>query len=138
MRIGPSWPTIDVLIVLDTHTAIWWTLDPDRIGRAATREIARAERIGISAITFWETAVLVRRGRVRFDVPLHDWAETLLAIPRVESLPLDDRIALRADGLQMHRDPADRFIVATALEHRARLVTKDGALRRLKLVETVW
>jgi PIN domain nuclease of toxin-antitoxin system len=127
-----------VLILLDTHTAIWWTIDPDRVGRAAAREIARAERIGISAITLWETAVLVRKHKLRLDVPLDDWAETLLAIPRVECLPLDDRIALRADGLQMHRDPADRFIVATALEHRARLLTKDAALRRLKLVETVW
>ncbi len=138
MRTGPSSPTTRVLLVLDTHAAIWWTLDPDRVGRAGAREIERAERIGISAITFWETAVLVRKGKVRLDVPLDEWATTLLAIPRIECLPLDDRIALRADALPMHRDPADRFIVATALEHRARLLTKDVALRRLKLVETVW
>jgi PIN domain nuclease of toxin-antitoxin system len=67
-----------------------------------------------------------------------DWAERLLAIPRVQALPLDANAALRADSLSMHADPADRFIVATALEHRSRLVTKDGLLRNLKIVETIW
>lgn len=124
--------------VLDTHAAIWWTLDPDRLGRAAAREIARAERIGISAISFWEVAVLVRKRKLRLEIPVDECATTVLAIPRVECLPLDDRIALKAESLPMHRDAADRFIVATALEHRARLLTKDGALRRLKLVETAW
>ena len=94
--------------------------------------------MGVSAISFWETAVLTRKGKLRLDIPVDDWADRLLAIPRVECLPIDDRIAVKADTLQMHADPADRFIVATALEHRARLITKDMAIRRVKLVDTVW
>jgi hypothetical protein len=43
-----------------------------------------------------------------------------------------------ADELEMHPDPADRFIVATALRHDAPLVTKDRLLRRLRFVKTVW
>jgi PIN domain nuclease of toxin-antitoxin system len=127
-----------MLIVLDTHAVIWWTADARRLGRAADREITRAERIGISAISLWEIGLLVRKGKVLVDKPMEDWVADLLALPRVECLPLDQRIALRATNLPMHRDPADRFIVATALEHRARLVTKDRALRAQKLVETVW
>ncbi len=127
-----------MLVVLDTHAVLWWTLDPARLGRAATREIAQAERVGVPAIAFWETAVLVRKGKLRLDIAVADWADRLLAIPRVEALPIDDRIALKADTLHMHADPADRFIVATALQHRARLITKDVAIRGTKLVETVW
>ncbi|HSS37976.1 MAG TPA: type II toxin-antitoxin system VapC family toxin [Polyangia bacterium] len=127
-----------MLVILDTHAVLWWTLDPPRLGRAGTREIAQAERVGVSAISFWETAVLTRKGKLRLDIPVDDWADRLLAIPRVECLPIDDRIAVKADTLQMHADPADRFIVATALEHRARLITKDVAIRRSKLVDTVW
>jgi PIN domain nuclease of toxin-antitoxin system len=127
-----------MLIVLDTHAVVWWTLEPTRLGRAAGREIAQAERIGVPAISLWEVAVLVRKGRLELDVSVADWADRLLAIPKVECLAIDDRIALRAEELPMHGDPADRFIIATAIEHRGRLVTKDAALRRLKLVETVW
>jgi PIN domain nuclease of toxin-antitoxin system len=127
-----------VLLVLDTHAVLWWTLDPARLGKLAARALEEAERVGIPTIALWETSVLVRKRKVRLDLPLTEWAERLLAIPRVEALPLDAGIALRADGLAMHGDPADRFIVATAMEHRARLATKDALLRRLKIVETVW
>jgi len=64
--------------------------------------------------------------------------EAVLSVPRVIALPLTPSIAVRADGLEMHADPADRFIVATALEHGAKLATKDKALRRLRGVRTVW
>jgi PIN domain nuclease of toxin-antitoxin system len=53
-------------------------------------------------------------------------------------LPLTPEIAVTADALSMHADPADRFIVATALLHDAPLVTKDHLLRRLRFVKTVW
>ena len=127
-----------MMVVLDTHAVLWWTLEPTRLGRSAARALAEAERIGIPTIVFCETALLVRKGRVQLDLSVSDWAERLLAIPRVQPLPLDVNAALRADSLSMHADPADRFIVATALEHRSRLVTKDGLLRNLKIVETIW
>jgi PIN domain nuclease of toxin-antitoxin system len=47
-------------------------------------------------------------------------------------------IALRADQLTMHDDPADRFIVATAMRAQAPLVTRDAAIRSTKLVPTIW
>jgi PIN domain nuclease of toxin-antitoxin system len=127
-----------MLLVLDTHAALWWTLEPARLGRAAAREVGQAERIGVPAITFWEVAVLVRKRRLQLDLPVAEWTDHILAIPKVECLVIDERIALRAEQLSMHGDPADRFIVATAIEHRARLVTKDADIRQLKLVETVW
>ena len=127
-----------MLIVLDTHAVVWWTLEPARLGRSAAREIAQADRIGVPAIALWETAVLVRKGKLKLDISVDEWAEQLLAIPRVECLPINDRIALKADSLEMHPDPADRFVVATAMEHRARLLTKDAALRKLRVVDSVW
>ena len=127
-----------MLVVLDTHAALWWTLDPTRLGRAAKPAIAEADRIGIPTIVFWETALLVRKRKLSLQLSVAEWADRLLAIPRVEPLPLTARVALRADGLAMHSDPADRFIVATALEESSRLVTKDALLRDLEFVKTVW
>ncbi|HVZ88981.1 MAG TPA: type II toxin-antitoxin system VapC family toxin [Polyangia bacterium] len=127
-----------MLLILDTHAVLWWTLDSHRLGKQAARALAEAERVGIPAIALWEVSVLVRKRKVHLDLPLAEWAERVLAIPRVEALPLDAAVALRADGLEMHGDPADRFIVAIALEHRARLATKDALLRKLTFLETVW
>ena len=127
-----------MLVVLDTHAALWWTLEPARLGKGARQAIADADRIGIPTIAFWETALLVRKGKLALQLAVAEWANRVLAIPRVEALPLTTAIALQSDALVMHADPADRFIVATAIEESSRLVTKDRLLRRLKVVKTVW
>jgi PIN domain nuclease of toxin-antitoxin system len=126
------------LIVLDTHALLWWVGSPKRIGKAATAAIEGADTVGVPAIVFWEVALFARLGRIALDRPVLDWVEAVLSVPRVTSLPLTPSIAVRADGLDMHADPADRFIVATAIEHGANIATKDMALRRLRSVGTVW
>jgi PIN domain nuclease of toxin-antitoxin system len=52
--------------------------------------------------------------------------------------PLTPEIAVASVQLDMHPDPADRFIVATALAHGAALVTKDTKIRQLKGLKTIW
>jgi PIN domain nuclease of toxin-antitoxin system len=71
-------------------------------------------------------------------MPVREWADVILTIPRIEALPLTPEIALMADGLAMHADPADRFVVATALRHGASLITKDEPMCRLRFVRTIW
>jgi PIN domain nuclease of toxin-antitoxin system len=81
---------------------------------------------------------LVRRKKLRLELPVRAWAEELLRIPRVRALPLTWDIAVLADSLALHPDPADRFILATALRHDAPLLTKDALLHATRLVRTVW
>jgi PIN domain nuclease of toxin-antitoxin system len=126
------------VLVLDTHAALWWTLEPARLGRLGRSAIGEADRIGIPTIVFWETAVLVRKRKLELSISVAEWAAQLLSIPRVEPLQLTVEVALRADSLVMHGDPADRFIVATALAESSRLVTKDALLRQQGLVKTIW
>jgi PIN domain nuclease of toxin-antitoxin system len=126
------------VVVLDTHTVVWWTNDPRLLGPRGRREIARAERLGIPAIVFWEVSLLVRKQRLDLGMPVSEWAARIQAIPRVEVLPLTAEIALLADSLNMHADPADRFIVATAMHHEVPLITKDELIRGLRIVKSVW
>jgi PIN domain nuclease of toxin-antitoxin system len=68
-----------------------------------------------------------------------DWLARVEALPFVRFVPVDNRIALRSVGLRAaHDDPADRMIAATALILGAPLVTKDGRLRRLEGLRTLW
>jgi PIN domain nuclease of toxin-antitoxin system len=126
------------VLVLDTHAIVWWASDAGLLGARARRAIAREERLGAPAIVFWEASLLVRKRRLDLGMPVREWARIIQAIPRIEALPLTPEIAVTADELEMHPDPADRFIVATALRHDAPLVTKDRLLRRLRFVKTVW
>lgn len=126
------------MVVLDTHVAVWWTTEPARLSARAAAAILSAEAIGIPSIVFWEIALLVRKKRLQLDIPVAEWAETVQLIPRVRALPLTAEVAVAADALEMHADPADRFIVATARMAGARLITKDSSIRRQRAVKTVW
>lgn len=126
------------MVVLDTHAAVWWASDPRRLGRGARVRLEREDRLGIPAIVFWEVALLVRRRKLDLGMPVKEWARVIQNVPRVAALPLTAEVAVEADNLEMHADPADRFIVATALLHGAPLVSKDRLMRSLKFVETLW
>jgi PIN domain nuclease of toxin-antitoxin system len=128
------------VIVLDTHAWIWWATDDRRLPVGARRRIEAASRVGVCAISVWEVAMLVERGRLKLDRDVLDWALAALDLPKAELLELTPAIAVRSarPGDGFHGDPADRIIVATALEHRAPLVTRDERIHRHGAVEVVW
>lgn len=119
------------MIVLDTHILVWATNNDGQLGRETRALIDRHWRNGnvcVSALTFWEAGLLQERNRLRLGSPIHEWRDSLIAAGLTE-LPLNGAIALRAlDLSSLPYDPADRFIVATALVHNAALVTADEKL----------
>ena len=132
------------MILLDTHALIWLLIDDPRLGRQTRQVIARAwadNETAVSAISFWEIAMLCAKGRLELLVNAETWRAGLLREGLVE-ITVDGSIALRAGSLRdLHGDPADRIIVSTALTGH-QLVTADrrildwpGRLRRLNATE---
>lgn len=115
-------------MILDTHTLLWMDRNDSALGADARKQIETAWRTGsvaVSAISFWETAMLAERGRIRLPLSVDRWREDWLRAGLVE-VPIDGRIALLSCQLaDFHRDPADRFIVATALIQDLPLMTAD-------------
>ncbi len=119
------------MIVLDTHVLVWAAGDDRRLGRKSRALIDKLWTIGkvaVPAIAFWEVGLLQARRRLELPSPVREWRDTVLAAGVLE-LPLDGTVAVRAlDLAGLHDDPADRFIVATALVHEAALMTADERL----------
>lgn len=128
------------LIVLDTHAWIWWRDDPRRLSRAAARAIADADHIGVSSLSVWEFAMLVRRGRISLDREIARWVRQALADVRVSVLAPGEDVALTAallgDGFP--GDPADRLIYAAARHAGATLVSRDARIARFDPSRVVW
>lgn len=107
---------------------VWLDEENPKLGGKALRLIDRnikEDRLAVSAISFWEVAMLVRKGRLDMMVQPGVWRNDLLENGLGE-IPMDGRIGLRAASLrELHGDPADRIIVATAQERAATLVTAD-------------
>ena len=132
------------MIALDTHALVWWVSQPGRIPAKARRQLAGAveggEPVAVSSISIWEIAMLVARGRLELTIPVEAWISGVEALPFVQFIPVDNRIAARAVALDHfpHRDPADRMILATALGLGATLITGDTRMRSYGAVKTVW
>lgn len=118
------------MLLLDTNALLWALSDDPRLS-GATRELIEdawaTVAVAVSAVTFWEIALLVESQRLTLSQAPEAWRQELIAAGLVE-LPLHGEEAVRAVRLSdegFHRDPADRFIVATALIGGHTLVTSD-------------
>jgi PIN domain nuclease of toxin-antitoxin system len=119
------------VILLDTHVALWLTADSNSLGRRSRRiakQAAAGDQLAISAVSFWEIALLIAKGRLRPPETANEMRRRILGEGAVE-LPLTGAIAIMAAELEgLHAGPADRFIAATAIVHDATLVTADVRL----------
>jgi PIN domain nuclease of toxin-antitoxin system len=124
------------VILLDTHVLVWLDEASPRLGPGAIEKINTAFQAGnamVSAISFWEVSMLVRKGRIRLDMDLSVWRNDFMEQGLIE-LPVTGEIGIKAAGLeQFHGDPADRLIAATALQHSLTLITADEKLLGCKL-----
>ena len=117
------------MILLDTHIWIWWVSHPDRLQPIHRELLDRgADRIfGVSIISCWEVAKLVEYGRLSLDRSVGIWLETALAEPGITLLNLQPQIVVESTQLPqpLHRDPADRLLVATARVLHCPIMTED-------------
>jgi PIN domain nuclease of toxin-antitoxin system len=116
-------------LVLDSHVVHWWSAEPSRISRAATKALNEADELAVAAISWFELGWLAEHERIIVTIPIRSWLDQLAA--QVRTLPLTPAIAATAVALpsSFPGDPADRLIYATAIEHGSQLVTKDRKLR---------
>jgi PIN domain nuclease of toxin-antitoxin system len=116
-------------VLLDSHVLHWWSSEPNRLSRAATRAVLNADELAVASISWFELAWLAAHERITLAVPIRSWLEDLAA--QVRTIATTPAVAATAVALpaSFPGDPADRIIYATAIEHGWSLVTKDERLR---------
>lgn len=117
------------MVVLDTSTLLFWTLDPDRLSQRASATLESAPRLLVSSISLWEIGVKTAKGKLEIPVTVREYSDRLAGVERVEILDVDLETWLANLELNWeHRDPADRTIVATAAVRGCPLVTSDATI----------
>jgi PIN domain nuclease of toxin-antitoxin system len=119
------------VILLDTHAAIW--LSVGQLGKQSRRIADKAlasDALAISTISFWELSMLIAKGRLRARSSPREQRTKMLAAGIQELLLTSDIAILAGEIENLHGDPADRIIAATAIAHEATLMTADANLLR--------
>ncbi|NOQ78430.1 MAG: PIN domain-containing protein [Gammaproteobacteria bacterium] len=133
------------MIVLDTHTLIWWVSNKEKLSKAANKAIElelknKDGQILVSSITVWEISLLIEKGRITLTMDLDEWLRTVSDIKNLHFIPIDNEVAVKSVRLpgDFHPDPADRMITALARHYSAPLVTSDSKIQNYKFVKTIW
>ena len=131
------------MIILDTCVMIYDALEPDKLSVNASeklREGLLSGRLACSDISLWEIAILINKGRLKTDADPLLFVRKIIAANSLKVLPITPEVAILANtGIEfVHGDPADRIIAATALHHKATLITCDGILHKVKGLDVIW
>lgn len=132
------------MIVLDTHTLIWWVDMPQKLSKKARqaieKEVSQEGGILISSITTFEIYMLVKKGTLELATHPDIWLEKVESLSSVRFISVDNKVASLSVNLATfsHKDPVDRMIVATSILHGAPLVTSDEKILRYPHVQSIW
>ncbi len=113
-------------LLVDTCAIIWLATGDRKLSQFARDAMRDAELLCFSSISIWEIARLVKAGDLEIPVTSARLADMLVERYDMKELPINNSIALRSSALpEIHKDPADRFIIATALLNEFTVVTGD-------------
>jgi len=115
-------------VLLDTHIWIWIMLGESKLSQAFKNFInSEGSEIFVSPISIWEIGMLVQKNRLEMEMDVLDWVERSLNATKLQLFPMTPRIAIQSTRLpgEIHADPADRILIASAHEEGAVLVTCD-------------
>ena len=113
-------------LLLDTCALLWLASSPNRISADVRRQIAESEVRYVSSMTFWEIVFKCQIGKLKLELDPLAWLERVEKKFALTVIGVGHEMMVDAALLPLHhRDPADRFIIATALKMKLPVVTND-------------
>jgi PIN domain nuclease of toxin-antitoxin system len=123
-----------VAMILDTCALLWLASGDKKLSRFALKEINTAPAVYVSAISGFEIAIKVAKGKLKLPASPADWFEAIIEHHGLTVLPLEWNLCIAAAQLpSIHDDPCDRFIIATAKQHDLTVVTGDEQFEKYGL-----
>mgnify|MGYP001817920450 FL=1 len=109
---------------------------PDKVIKKLT---AQADELFISAISSFEIVLKNRLGKLVLPMTAEEWYRKAVEGYAIEEIPVSSAVAMKSASLPfVHKDPCDRIIIATALEHRMPIITADQIIPQYTGIKVIW
>lgn len=124
-------------MILDTCALLWLAIDQSMLSESLLERIASEPVVAVSAISAFEIGQKVKRGQLELSLPPQQWFQRAIAAHNLSVVDLSAEICLRATELpEIHRDPFDRLIIATAMSAGKPVITRDSVFAKYG-IETI-
>ena len=126
-------------LLLDTHIWLWYLLGDSRLSLQLQMAIADLNtELWLSPISIWETLILAEKGRISLQPDPVTWVSLALKTLETREAQMNHSIAILSRQIALpHQDPADRFIVATAIYYGLKLATVDASITGNSALQTL-
>jgi PIN domain nuclease of toxin-antitoxin system len=120
-------------LLLDTHIWIWNELEPWKLSSAIQQQLASPHNeLFLSPISVWELVLLVEKKKINIAADFAEWVNGSFDDLQIQEAPFTFAVAHELRYTQLpHKDPGDRFIVATARVQGLTLITSNTKLLEL-------
>ncbi|MBF0491803.1 MAG: type II toxin-antitoxin system VapC family toxin [Deltaproteobacteria bacterium] len=127
--------------LIDTHIWIWWLTGSNLLSLKERLALENEdEPLLLSSISLWEASLLHEMERIKLLPNAQAWVKMATSPDLVQVLDLSPEIVSEIFSKKMktlHKDPADRIIVASARALKIPLHTHDKKIIQSGLVK-IW
>ncbi|MGD8229669.1 MAG: type II toxin-antitoxin system VapC family toxin [Desulfobacteraceae bacterium] len=117
-------------LLLDTHIILWSAADPEKLSENISDELeSHSNELWYSPISVWEILLLAEKGRIRLESDIVESVRDIFRKIPLKEAVINQEVAIQSRVIQLpHEDPADRFLVATAVVYDLTLITADSRI----------
>lgn len=128
------------MLLLDTCTLIWFGSSPEKLSEKAKNLLwAHAENLHVSIISAFEMGLKNRKKELNFSHSVREFFSQITHRYQMKKVNMDTEIAFLSSELPfIHKDPADRILIATAQIYKLTLLTPDPFIRQYPDVKVEW
>jgi PIN domain nuclease of toxin-antitoxin system len=117
--------------ILDTHTWLWWVLEPELLNPKAIEIIASKDKVYLSAVSTWEVSVKSSIGKLTLPGGHERFIADAYRLDGFLALAITPEHTLPVGTLPFfHKDPFDRLLVAQALCEGATIISSDPLIKQ--------
>ncbi len=128
------------MILLDTCTLLWLATDQNKLSMKAKSTLQDSKGfIYSSAISAFEIAIKVKKKKITMQMDAFQWYKECVRLHGIKEISLNAEIFVESVALpDIHQDPCDRMIIATAKLHKLSILTVDELIKQYKTAKTIW